>query len=142
MPSYMYGIEPIEGSLGQTLRRDRIARGLSQAEVAEAIGTQQGKLSSYELGRVKSPPPDRLVELARLYGKPDDHYLGMAGIARGASTDEIVAALSGALVVKQPREGMADLVTFLQAMPNDLFASFLAHVKDEWQYPPNESEFV
>jgi transcriptional regulator with XRE-family HTH domain len=80
---YRYQAEP-RTVVGALLRADREAKGLKQEEVAKKIGIHQAKVSAYERGAVKYPPPERLVEMAKLFGRPDDYYLDKLGWRNGA----------------------------------------------------------
>jgi transcriptional regulator with XRE-family HTH domain len=52
---------------GQTVRRCRLRRGLSQTQLAELAGTTQSAISRMERGTT-TPPFDRVIELVRLMG--------------------------------------------------------------------------
>lgn len=52
---------------GERLAEHRNQRGLSQADLAERIGTSQQAVSRWESGR-HSPPDSARIELARLFG--------------------------------------------------------------------------
>jgi len=112
---YTYVVEPRPLSLGEALKRDRDALGLKQTDVAPPLGFHQTKLSAYEKGKIKRPPVDRLIGLARRYGRPDNYYTDMAGMPsadkRYRAYEETVA--SGALIIPQPREGLSDLIETL-----------------------------
>lgn len=89
---------------GANLKRLRIARGLSQADLAAALELSAPAISGWEKGRAK-PKPDRLTALASLLGVPVSQLLvemasepyddlihqGRERIARatGASPDKI-----------------------------------------------------
>lgn len=59
---------------GVNLRRLRIARGLSQAEVATELGVSAPSISGWEKGRAR-PRPDRMTALAVLLGVPVSQLL-------------------------------------------------------------------
>ena len=63
-------------SLGENVRRLRNGLGLSQAELAEVIGTSQPKISEIENGQILSPHLDRLVALAGVFGTSLDDLVG------------------------------------------------------------------
>lgn len=106
--------------VGRMLREDREARGLKQVEAASELGMAQGKLSAYERGAVRYPPPVRLVALARLYGRPDNYYLEQLGWSNGAKLVQQMPP-AGALVVTDPAAGLAELVALAQQLdPADL----------------------
>ena len=56
------------------LKRLRMAKGLSQAEVAERLGVSGPSISGWEKGRAR-PKEDRLSDLARLLGVPVSQLL-------------------------------------------------------------------
>jgi Zn-dependent peptidase ImmA (M78 family)/transcriptional regulator with XRE-family HTH domain len=60
--------------LGRGLRRARLAAGLSQARVAEALGIPRPAVSRIESGR-RSVSSVELAKLSRLYGKPASLFL-------------------------------------------------------------------
>jgi transcriptional regulator with XRE-family HTH domain len=53
--------------VGETLRQYRVARGLSQERLGEAIGADRRTISTYERGTV-AIDLDRLTALARVFG--------------------------------------------------------------------------
>lgn len=132
---HAYMVPPRPGSIGEALRRDRLAHDLDQAEVASQLGFHQTKLSAYELGKIKNPPPDRLVALARLYGHPDHYYLDMGGWPSGAALVRQMEDLAGALVIPEPRAGLQDLVDTLTALAEPAFQRVAKLATDEltWQ---------
>lgn len=83
-------LENIQGNLaarnalGEAIKAERLRLEMGQAEAAEAIGVEQSKLSAYERGVVRFPPPERLVALARLYGRPDTYFVEIANGGAGA----------------------------------------------------------
>ena len=54
-------------STGERIRRFRKARGLTQAQVAEAIGATEGAVRHYEKG-VRTPGPEQLAAIAEVLG--------------------------------------------------------------------------
>jgi transcriptional regulator with XRE-family HTH domain len=42
--------------MGERLRSQRLAKGLSQAQLAERVGVEQGSISKYEGGRIQIDP--------------------------------------------------------------------------------------
>jgi HTH-type transcriptional regulator/antitoxin HipB len=71
--------------LGAALRRARLARGLSQAELASAAGVTQGSISNYERG-VMVPTNDTLGALARALD------LDFETLQRAQSTVQLVSS--------------------------------------------------
>lgn len=60
--------------LVERLKAARLAAGLSQVQVADALGVPQQHVSRVELGERRVDPTE-LAELARLYGKPLGYFL-------------------------------------------------------------------
>jgi len=56
------------------LREARLDAGLTQVEVAKALGKTQGWVSKCELGERRIDPLD-LQDLAKLYGRPLTYFL-------------------------------------------------------------------
>ena len=54
-------------STGERIRRFRKARGLTQAQVAAAIGATEGAVRHYEKG-VRTPGPEQLAAIAEVLG--------------------------------------------------------------------------
>ena len=128
---YLYRVQPLAGSLGETLRRDREANNLTQVEAAAAAGFQQGKLSAYELGRIKNPPPDRLKALEKLYGRPVGYYIDLAGYPESAAMLRELERLDGALVVENPRAGLNDLIGILTELSDPAFQHVITVAEDQ-----------
>lgn len=59
----------------QTIRAGRVARQLTQVQVATALGVTQATVSAWETGAAQ-PSLDNLVALARLLGATTDDLLG------------------------------------------------------------------
>src|SRR5690349_7292735 len=56
--------------LGELIRAARRARGLSQAELAEAVGMAQRSISHLERGEVERPQTHTLLRLSETLGIP------------------------------------------------------------------------
>lgn len=97
--------KPSETAVGAQLREDRERLDLSQAWVADRLDILQERLSRYETGRTKRPDPEHLRALAKLYGRPEGYYVGIAYLGPG---DELVAQPPPAspLQIPQPRAGL------------------------------------
>lgn len=65
----------IESDFGRRLLALRKARGLTQEQLAEAIGSTQRAISSYET-EVSYPPVPMIADLARSLGITTDELLG------------------------------------------------------------------
>lgn len=61
-------------ALGERIRALRKTAGWSQAELGQHIGTDGGRISRYEAGRI-TPSADALVRLAKTFNVSIDHLL-------------------------------------------------------------------
>lgn len=61
-------------SLGERIRQLRKEAGWSQAELAEKIGVDPGRVSRYEAGRI-TPSAEALVRIAQILNVSIDHLL-------------------------------------------------------------------
>ena len=62
-------------SIADNIRRLRKSRGLSQARLAEKLGTIQKVITDYETAKSK-PPSDRLAKMAKFFGVSVDEIIG------------------------------------------------------------------
>ncbi|WP_322005603.1 helix-turn-helix domain-containing protein [Paraburkholderia tropica] len=85
-------LSTVEVRLGKAIARERSALGLTQEELAQAIGVQQETISRFERG-VVLPPLQRLIQLADVFDIPLDGLV--RGTTNRASDDglEITTAL-------------------------------------------------
>lgn len=111
-------------TVGARLREAREALDVSQAWVADQLGIAQERYSRYETGRTRHPNPEHLVALAKLYGKPAEHFLAMVGFRSGI---ELVNRLppEGALVIAAPRPGLAEFVQYVEQLDAGDFAELI-----------------
>jgi transcriptional regulator with XRE-family HTH domain len=63
-------------TIGKNIREIRLSLGLTQAELGEKIGVDQKVITSYERG-VSTPPVERLVKIAKIYGVSLDELVGL-----------------------------------------------------------------
>ena len=74
-------------ALGEKLARLRKARGMSQEQLAEALGVSRQAVSKWELGEAV-PDVSRVVAMSELFGVSTDYLLkdgsGEAGQAAGS----------------------------------------------------------
>jgi transcriptional regulator with XRE-family HTH domain len=68
--------KPPKSSFGERLFALRTARGLTQVDLAKAMGTTQRVISYYET-KGELPTPDFLVALVRVLGTTADELLGI-----------------------------------------------------------------
>jgi transcriptional regulator with XRE-family HTH domain len=106
-------VAPAPTSLaGQTVRRCRLRRGLSQAQLAELAGTTQSAISRLECGAT-APAFDRVADLVRLMGmhldlgleEPDDDAAVERNL-RLSFDDRWAQAVSAARFVLRGREDL------------------------------------
>ena len=81
---------PTERSLSDAFREAYQAAGISQAEIAEATGVDQPRVSKWARGE-SQPPLEKLPTIDALFQKPKGYILRLAGYV----DDGIEAALSG-----------------------------------------------
>ncbi len=67
-------------TIGERLRAAREARGVTQAQLAEALGTTRQQVYKYETGQ-QSMTADRLAEVCRVLSVSADYLLGLTGPA-------------------------------------------------------------
>ncbi len=71
-------------TLGDRIRRYRLAKGLTQAELAKLVGASQRMINYYEVHGV-SPPPDLVVKIADALDASIDELFGRKPRARRAA---------------------------------------------------------
>lgn len=81
------GGERMGGTLGQRLAHWREQRGLTQKDIAKAVGLSPQQISGYERD-YRTPPPDTLKELATLLRISTDYLLGLTDDPTPPSHDE------------------------------------------------------
>jgi len=62
--------------VGERLRASRLAAKKTQGEIAALLGTTQAAINRWETGR-SEPPLGALVNLAKIYSKTVDYFLGV-----------------------------------------------------------------
>lgn len=101
--------------LGERIRQLRKEAGLSQAELAEKIGADPGRVSRYEAGRI-TPSAEALVRLAEVLNISIDHLL-IDGIPRRplhAAQDALGDHL--AAVAELPADDLAALLSIIDGL--------------------------
>lgn len=76
----------VEERLGKAIARERTALGLTQEDLAQAIGVQQETISRFERGAVL-PPLQRLIQLAEVFDIPLDSLV--RGTTNRATDDSL-----------------------------------------------------
>ena len=61
---------------GDRIRNLRLAKDISQTELANRLNTTKQTISKYEKGIVTNIPSDRIEELARILGTTPEYILG------------------------------------------------------------------
>lgn len=80
--------------IGRALAKQRLAKNLTQEQVAESIGVEQETISRFERGAT-IPPLLRLIDLSEFFNVPLDTFV-RAGSARPLDQAiDIAAALNG-----------------------------------------------
>ena len=80
--------------LGDRLREEREAKGLSQAELGRMLGVAGPTVHRYE-SNDRRPDPDMLVRLAELFGVSVDYLLGRKEVVPGQQDRAILRSLNG-----------------------------------------------
>jgi transcriptional regulator with XRE-family HTH domain len=75
-------------SIANNIRRLRKSRGLSQALLAEKLGTIQKVITDYETEKSK-PPTDRLVRLAKFFKVSVDEIIGTKDVSLPANDEKL-----------------------------------------------------
>jgi len=84
----MYDPEAIDGTLGRLLLSSRLARGLSEAEVARKLGVHVTTVSRWETDST-IPRPGQLTAIARALKIPRPHLANMRAAALLARRDAL-----------------------------------------------------
>ena len=71
--------KPVDQIIGQNIRANRLARGLSQAELADRIGVTFQQVQKYETG-VNRVGGSRLIQIAKALNVPALALLGGAKV--------------------------------------------------------------
>jgi transcriptional regulator with XRE-family HTH domain len=84
-------------SLGDELRRIRVAKGLTLREVERRTGVSNAYLSQLETGKIERPAPSFLHRLAGVYDVPYELLMERAGYIKRQEKPEVQKrSLSGA----------------------------------------------
>jgi transcriptional regulator with XRE-family HTH domain len=81
------GKESVMESIGRRIARLRRQRGVTQADLARALGVSQPVVSNYEHDVIRLSG-DAIVALAKILAVSADEILGLGKLARTASTTE------------------------------------------------------
>lgn len=93
----------LRGRLGEELRRARLARGLTQADLAERLDTDPETISRFERGS-SLPSLTRLLDLAETLGVTVASLLGRAS---PRMTDELEDVGRSLLALSEPDQRLA-----------------------------------
>lgn len=64
-------------SIGERLRKARIKKELTQAEVARRLGVTRSVITRYESG-INDPPTENLIKLAEIYKVSPNYFFGLS----------------------------------------------------------------
>src|SRR5215472_8853998 len=105
------GAHPGQARLGEWLRQQRVASGLTQEDLAERSGVSVRAIADLERGRTRRPYPSSVRALARALGLPDTagahliaRYRAESGAAAGRTDQEGAQEAAGAAGVTVPRQ--------------------------------------
>jgi transcriptional regulator with XRE-family HTH domain len=125
-------MEAIEAGLGPLVRRTRLARGMTQEDLAEKVGMSQRWLSEVESGGIRQPRLPVLRRLADALGLDASDLYIAANLARtradAARIDHEVPATGG----DAERPALTELVDQLRGLSDEdlkavaTFVTFLA----------------
>jgi transcriptional regulator with XRE-family HTH domain len=105
-------------SLGRAIKHARTERGLSQAELARALGIQQNVLARLEDGGRADPRLSTIVAVTQALGISIDELVAEAGLTphpvRPAVARELLATT--ALAARTAREQLAELDATLEQL--------------------------
>jgi transcriptional regulator with XRE-family HTH domain len=90
----------------------RKEKGLTQAELAKAIGVEQGAVSKWEIGRAK-PEPQHVERLSKFFSVDEDYILGAIQDERTHKADLQEGALK---VYDEIRSGVKEQGAFTEFM--------------------------
>ena len=84
--------------LGSTLKRLRLKKGMTQADIAKDLGLTKSVISAYETG-LRLASYDFLIHIATIFGVSTDYFLGLEnnkkqGLDLSGLTDAEIDALS------------------------------------------------
>jgi transcriptional regulator with XRE-family HTH domain len=102
-------------ALGERIRQLRKEAGLSQADLAEKIGADPGRVSRYEAGRI-TPSADALVRLAETLNVSIDHLLIDAVPRRPLHSAEDALGDHLAAVAELPPDDLASLLNVIDGL--------------------------
>ena len=71
---------------GKRLKRLRRLNGFDQYCLAATLDVKQVTISCWELGKIRYPRPDKLIEIAKLFDCSTDYLLGLTNKQERSST--------------------------------------------------------
>jgi transcriptional regulator with XRE-family HTH domain len=111
--------KPSKSVLGERIRKFRLAKGLTQTELAKMVGVTQRVITYYEVRGV-SPPPDLLVRIADALDVSLDELFGRKAPARRPAAAEPGESLRRRRRLRRledlPRDDQAALLKMIDAM--------------------------
>lgn len=137
MPRWIVPIQDEETrqpTFGETLRALREERGWSQEEVAEAVGIRQGKISSYELDKVKDPPVLNVIALEDLYGLERGTLFGILWGERARDEIRRMFARSRVFAIREDSPpALYDAIEEIGTLEDDQIEETRRWIRERWQ---------
>jgi len=112
--------------LGDALRAQREAAGLSLRQAAERAQLVPSTLSRLETGQIEGPRPEHLQVLARLYGADVEDFYALAGYLMPEGLPELRPYLRAKYGL--PEQAANQIDEYFQAL------------RTKWQPSPNDQE--
>lgn len=113
----MWGCNFMDFKLGENIKAFRRLRGMTQEQLAEAMGVTVGSVSKWESGQ-SVPELQLIVALADFFEQSVDALLGCVRGTRGP--EETAELLSSLMLDKKYGEGLAEARKAVQKFPNSL----------------------
>ncbi len=105
-------------TVGEKIKAERKARGLTQTELGEKLGVQKNAVSKWECGRVDAIPAAKIKAMAALFGVPVSYLIddGAAPAARVEFDDFTYAMHNEAKDLPEEKKQMLlDMARFMKA---------------------------
>jgi len=99
--------------LGERLKEARKYLGLTQEDVAQAIGIQRTALVDVEAGQRRLEAIE-LANLAKLYGQPVGHFTGEQGVVADLPADVAHLARQASNLSERDREELSRFAEYLR----------------------------
>jgi len=143
-------MDSVNKILAERLKEIRLNIGFTQKQVCERLNIEIGTLSGYELGR-RSPNPERLSELAKVYNVSIDYLLGnvdepnhiykkptLLGDGKGSSVSVVEANKYDTAIVAGHHKNVSDIIAKAEKM--NLTAEQKEDLEDYKKMSPEEAQ--